>query len=168
MVPFRSFAERSECFHDTPCYNLPMRRLLALTLLLTSSPLFTQTTNKPEMIIAQENAFWKAYVDGNTADLSNLLLPDFTSVEQEIWGRDQVLAFVKKFHEHCTLAPVALLDPHVTFLTSDIATLVYHATETPTCGTRTLSGDTNISSVWLRRDGRWQLHLHTEYAVQPK
>lgn len=120
------------------------------------------------MIIAQEDAFWKAYVDGNTADLSKLLLPDFTSVEQEIWNRDQVLGFVKKFHEHCTLAPVTLLDTHVTFLTSDIATLVYHATETPTCGTRTLSGDTNISSVWLRRDGRWQLHLHTEYAVQTK
>ena len=145
-----------------------MRRLLVLTLLLTSSPLFTQTTNKPETIIAQENAFWKAYVDGNTADLSELLLPEFTSVEQEIWNRGQVLGFVKKFHEHCTLAPVTLLDPHVTFLTSDIATLVYHATETPTCGTRTMSDNTNISSVWLRRDGRWQLHLHTEYALPPK
>lgn len=145
-----------------------MRRLLVFTLLLTCLPLLTQTTNKPDTIIAQENAFWKAYVDGNTEDLSKLLLPDFTSVEQEIWNRDQVLGFVKKFHEHCTLAPVTLLDPHVTFLTSDIATLVYHGTETPTCGTRTLSGDTNISSVWLRRDGRWQLHLHTEYAVPPK
>jgi hypothetical protein len=145
-----------------------MRRLLVLTLLLTCLPLLAQTANKPDMIIAQESAFWKAYVDGNTTDLSTLLLPDFTSVEQEIWNRDQVLGFVKKFHEHCTLAPVTLLDPQVTFLTSDIATLVYHATETPTCGTRTLSGDTNISSVWLRRDGRWQLHLHTEYALPPK
>ena len=153
------------------CYNLLMRQLLVLTLLLIWLPLLTQTTqtaNKPDMIIAQENAFWKAYVDANTEDLSKLLLPDFTSVEQEIWNGDQVLTFVKKFHEHCTLAPVKLVDPHVTFLASDIATLVYHATETPTCGTRTMSGDTNISSVWLRRGGRWQLHLHTEYAVLPK
>jgi Domain of unknown function (DUF4440) len=145
-----------------------MRQLLVLTLLLTSVPLLTQTTNKPDVIIAQENAFWKVYVDANTEDLSKLLLPDFTSVEQEIWNRDQVLTFVKRFREHCTLAPVKLLDPHVTFLTSDIATLVYHATETPTCGTRTMSGETNISSVCLNRDGRWQLHLHTEYAVPPK
>jgi len=145
-----------------------MRQLLVLTLIFTAMPLLTQTTDKPDMIITQENAFWKAYVDGNTEDLSKLLLPDFTSVEQEIWNRDQVLTFVEKFHQHCTLAPVKLLDPRVTFLTSDIATVVYHATETPTCGTRTLSGDTNISSVWLRRDGRWQLHLHTEYAVPPK
>jgi hypothetical protein len=145
-----------------------MRHLLLLTLLFISVPVLTQTTNTPDTIIAQENAFWKAYVDANTEDLSKLLLPDFTSVEQEIWNRDQVLTFVKRFHEHCTLAPVKLVDPRVTFLTSDIATLVYHATETPTCGTHTLSGETNISSVWLRRDGRWQLQLHTEYAIPPK
>ena len=145
-----------------------MRQLLILTLLLASMPVLAQTGNTPETIIAQENAFWKAYADGNTLDLSKLLLPDFTNVEQEIWNRDQVLAFVKEFHEHCTLAPVKLLDPRVTFLTSEIATLVYHATETPTCGTRTMSGDTNITTVWLHRDGRWQMHLHTEYAIPPK
>jgi hypothetical protein len=50
----------------------------------------------------------------------------------------------------------------------DIATIVYHATETPTCGGRSMSGDTNISTVWLRHDGVWQMHLHTEYAVPPK
>ncbi len=130
--------------------------------------MFPQTTNTPETIIAQESAFWKAYADANTVDLSKLLLPEFTNVEQEIWNRDQVLAFVKEFHQHCTLAPVKLLDPRVTFLTSDIATLVYHATETPTCGTHTISGDTNISTVWLRRDGHWQMQLHTEYAIPPK
>jgi hypothetical protein len=31
-----------------------------------------------------------------------------------------------------------------------------------------MSGDTNISTVWLWRDGRWQMHLHTEYAIPPK
>jgi len=145
-----------------------MRQLLIFTLLAISLPVLAQTTNTPETIITQENAFWKAYVDANTEDLSKLLLPDYTNVEQEIWSRDQVVSFVKKFHEHCTLAPITILDPHVTFLTPDIATLVYHATETPTCGNRTMSGDTNISSVWVRRNGRWQLHLHTEYAVPAK
>jgi uncharacterized protein (TIGR02246 family) len=142
-----------------------MRLLVILILLAIALPGLAQTTNTPETIIAQETAFWKAYVDANTAELAKLLLPDYTNVEQEIWNRDQVVSFVKEFHERCTLAPVKLLDPHVTFLTPDIATLVYHATETPTCGNRTMSGDTNISSVWVRRDGRWQLHLHTEYAV---
>lgn len=144
-----------------------MRRFWVWPLLLIAAPLFAQN-NSADAIIAQENAFWKSYVDGNTGDLSNLLLPDFVNVEADIWNRDQVLAFVKRFHQGCTLAPVKIGDPHVIFLSTDIATLVYHATETPTCGTRTLSGETNISSVWLRRGGHWQLHLHTEYDVRPR
>jgi len=145
-----------------------MRQLWVLTLLLIPRLLFTQTAAMPDAIIAQENAFWKAYADGNAADLSTLLLPDFTNVEQEIWNKDQVITFIKQFHERCTLAPFRIVDPRVTFITPDIATVVYHATETPTCGTRTLSGETNISTVWLRRDGHWQMHLHTEYLVPPK
>jgi hypothetical protein len=145
-----------------------MRPLWLLTLLFSAVPLLAQTATTPDAIISQENAFWKAYGDGNTIDLSKLLLPDFVNVEADIWNRDQVLSFIRKFHERCTLAPVKLVDPHVIFLTPDIATLVYHATETPTCGTRTLSGETNISTVWFRRDGRWQMHLHTEYEIPPK
>jgi hypothetical protein len=145
-----------------------MRRHWVLTLFFLAVPLLAQTTSTPSAIIAQENAFWKAYADGNAVDLSKLLLPDFVNVEAEIWSRDEVLVFVKKFHERCTMAPVKPVDPHVVFLTPDIATLVYHVTETPTCGGRVLSGETNISTVWMRRDGRWLMHLHTEYAVPPK
>ena len=142
-----------------------MRYLWVVTLFFLSLPLLAQSPNTPDEIIAQENAFWNAYVDGNIGDLSKLFLPDFVNVEAQIWSRDQVLSFVKQFHQKCTLAPVKLADPHVTFITPGVATLVYHATETPTCGSRTLSGETNISTVWLLRDGRWQMHLHTEYAV---
>jgi hypothetical protein len=142
--------------------------LLVLILLLSTKAVTVQSNDTPDTVIAQENAFWKSYVDGNTEDLSRLLLPDFVNVESQISNRDQVLTFVKQFHEQCTLAPVKLLEPHVTFLSPDIATLVYHATEKPTCGTHTMSGETNISTVWVRRDGRWQMHLHTEYAIPPK
>jgi hypothetical protein len=144
-----------------------MRSILILTLLLSSLPVIAQS-NKPDEIITQEKAFWKAYEEANTADLTKLLTSDFTNVEEQIWNRDQVLTFVKQFHAMCKLAPVTITDPHVSFITPDIATIVYHATETPTCGSRTLSGETNISTVWLRHDGRWQMHLHTEYAIPPK
>jgi hypothetical protein len=145
-----------------------MRRFCLLFVLLMAVPLIAQTADTSDAIVAHENAFWKAYVDANSADLSKLLLPNFTNVEEQIWNRDQVLTFLKQFHEHCTLAPVKILDSHIIFLTPDIATLVYHATETPTCGTRTMSGETNISTVWIRRDGRWQMQLHTEYAIPSK
>jgi uncharacterized protein (TIGR02246 family) len=144
------------------------RNLIAIILLLGGGPLVAQSAGTSSVIVAQENAFWKAYINADTTVLSKLLTSDFTSVEEQIWNRDQVLNFVTQFHAQCTLAPVKLLDPHVTFLTPEIATVVYHATETPTCGTHTMSGETNISTVWVRRDGRWQMHLHTEYAVPAK
>ena len=145
-----------------------MNRLAVLTLFLIALPSLAQTTDTPDAIIAQERAFWKSYVAGDVGYLSRIFMPDFTNVEAEIWNKDQVLSFVKQFHEHCTLAPVKIVDPRVVFLTHDSATIVYHATESPTCGTRTMSGETNISTVWIRRDGRWQMHLHTEYAIPPK
>jgi len=144
------------------------RNLVAVVLSLATVPLVAQSAGTSDTILVQENAFWKAYIDGDTAALSKLLLPDFISVEEQIWNRDQVFNFVKQFHAQCTLAPVNLLDPHVSFLTPEIATVVYHATETPTCGGHTMSGETNISTVWVRREGRWQMHIHTEYAVPPK
>jgi hypothetical protein len=164
LLPYEALRD----FATVQVYNLPMCRLWILTLFFLAVPLLAQSANTSDEIITQENAFWKSYGDGNTTELSKLLLHDFINVEAEIWSRDQVFAFIKQFHERCTLAPVKLVDPHVVFLTPDIATLVYHATETPTCGTRTVSGETNISTVWLRRDGRWQMHLHTEYAVPTK
>jgi hypothetical protein len=148
--------------------ELLKRPCTILILLFSTLPVFAQTIDATDAVIARENAFWKAYAAGNTSDLATLLQPDFTNVEQEIWTRDQVLTFVQQFHKQCSLAPVALVDPHVSFLAPDVATIVYHANEAATCGPRTMSGDTNISTVWVRRNGHWQMHLHTEYAISKK
>jgi uncharacterized protein (TIGR02246 family) len=154
-----------------------MRLTSCLALLLISLSISAQSatsfdtqsaTSSDVVILTQEQAFWTAYVSGDSTALGKLLLPEFTNVEQNIWSRDKVLAFVKQFHEHCSLAPVKIEEPVVAFLTPDIATVHYHAIETPTCGSRSMSGTTNISTVWIRRDGRWQMHLHTEYAVPPQ
>src|SRR5271166_3686273 len=64
-----------------------MRPLWVLTLIFTAASLFAQPATTPDAIIAQENAFWKAYTDGNSADLSKLLPPDFINVEEQIWDR---------------------------------------------------------------------------------
>jgi hypothetical protein len=150
-----------------------MRPSYVLALLLCVIPTFAQ--NKPHLssetatisdeIITQENAYHESYRNGDTAALEMLMLPDFTNVEQMIWNREHVLNFVKKFHAQCSLAPVKIADPIVSFLSPDIARIVYHATETPTCGARTMSGETNISTVWVRKDGRWKMYLHTEYTL---
>jgi hypothetical protein len=148
--------------------QLRNRTLTALILLFSTLPALAQNIDRADVIVGQENAFWRAYTAGNVTDLASLLQQGFTNVEQEIWTRDQVFAFVQQFHKQCSLAPVTLVDPHVSFLTSDIATIVYHANEAATCGTRTMSGDTNIATVWVHRDGHWQMHLHSEYTIPGK
>jgi len=140
---------------------------IALMLLMLSSAK-GQNSQTPSDVIGKEAEFWRLYADGDVDGLRSLLSKDFLSVEEHISTGDEFLGFLTEFHQHCRLAPVKLLDPHVVFLSADIATLVYRTTETPTCGTHTMSGDTNITTVWVRRDGRWQMHLHTEYAVPPK
>ena len=137
---------------------------------LSSLPVLCQTptVRNADAIIAQEGAFWKAYVAADTEALSKLFAPDFVNVEEQLMDATQVARFVRRFHERCTLAPVSILNPRVTILTSGVATVVYHAVETPTCGTQTMSGDTNITTVWVRHGDRWQMHLHTEYATAPR
>lgn len=91
-------------------------------------------------------------------------MPDFLNIEQEIQTGPQVAAFARQFHAQCSLAPVKILDPHITFLSPVVATIVYHATETVTCGGKSMGGNTNISTVWVLQNGEWRMHLHTEYA----
>ena len=147
-------------------------------MLLAVTPALAQTTFQPtdktEAILTQERLFWANYITGNIVGLSQQLLPEFTNVEQYIWNRKQVLDFFRAFTSRCSLAPVTLLDPKVQFIAPDTASVVYHATETPSCNGRTLhGGDVNVATVWLLRpsaDGqpRWGMHLHTEYAIPPK
>ena len=58
-----------------------MRQFLLVTVLLLASRLLAQTADTPDVITAHEDAFWKAYGDGNVEDLAKLLLPDFVNVE---------------------------------------------------------------------------------------
>lgn len=145
-----------------------MRYLAAVLLVLAALPALARTTPHPEEILAQEALFWNNYSTGDTAAMASQFAPEFVSVEEKIWDRSQVLSFVQLFSSKCSLAPVKLVDPRVSFITPEIATIVYQTTEAPTCtsGT-TMSCDVNISSMWVYRNGHWQMHLHTEYPLRP-
>jgi hypothetical protein len=144
-----------------------MRLIAFFCLALVSLTASSQTSPNQDEIIAQENLFWTNYTSGNVTGLSAQFAPEFTNVEQKIWNRDQTLSFVKAFFAKCTLEPVKLVNPRVSFITPDIATIVYQATESPTCNGGTMTGDVNVSTAWVRRDGHWLMHLHTEYALRP-
>lgn len=152
-----------------------MRRLILLALLSFAPAMLAQSNPSAAStadILAAERLFWTNYTSGNTAGLAKQFAPDFRNVEQETWDAQQVLHFVSAFTKQCTLAPVTLREPRVVFLTPTIATLTYRAIESPSCQGKTMSGDTNISTVWVLvaggPAGQWKMHLHTEYAIPPQ
>lgn len=142
-------------------------RLLAALLIATAPIALTlsiQAQSKPADILNAETKFWLAYVAGDSAALTRQFAPDFLNIEQQIQTGPQVADFAQTFHSQCSLAPVKILDPRITFPSPTIATIVYHATETVTCAGKTMGGNTNITTVWVLQDGQWRMHLHTEYA----
>jgi hypothetical protein len=106
-------------------------------------------------------------VQGNLVELKKLMSVDFATVQELIWDRDQLVDFVKQMQPVCHFFPIKIVEPTVAFLSPEVATIVYHAPETASCHGRTIAGNVNISSVWVKRDGHWQMQLHTENADIP-
>ena len=114
-------------------------------------------------IIAREIALQKSEIDLNFAALEKLMVPEYFELSQSFMSRDQVFAMLRRLSESgCRIQPVKMKDTRVTFLSADIATVVYRATQTGTCYSRTFTVDANISTLWIQRDGRWQAEMHSE------
>lgn len=114
-------------------------------------------------IIARETALQKSEIDLNFAALEKLMVPEYFELSQSFMNRDQVFAMLRRVSESgCRIQPVKMKDAKVTFLSPDIATVVYRATQTGTCYSRTFSVDANITTLWVQRDGRWQAEMHSE------
>jgi len=130
-------------------------------------PVAAVPASPSDEIIAEESTYNKYFVQGNLVELKKLMSVDFATVQELIWNRDQLVDFVKQMQPVCHFFPIKIVEPTEAFLSPDVATIVYHAPETASCSGRTIAGNVNISSVWVKRDGRWQLQLHTENADLP-
>ena len=154
-------------------YNFAMRSWLSLAVLFAVLPAFAQSgastsASDPfgkDEIVSQEESFWTYYVSGNSTELEKLILPDFFGIAKKVLSRDDVLAEMNRLHQTCTLSPVTPSNPQVAILSHDVATISYSATVSKTCDEKTIKSDKNITAVWVRRDGRWQMHIHTEYTA---
>lgn len=114
-------------------------------------------------IIAREIAFQKSEIDFNYAALEKLMTPEYFELSQSFMNREQVFATLRRVSDGgCRIQPVKMIDARVAFLTPEIATLVYRATQAGTCYGRAFSVEANISTLWVRRDGRWQVEMHSE------
>jgi hypothetical protein len=157
-----------------------MRPLFVLAFFLAGSSCFAQTAPPAaaqampgtDEILAQEQLLWKLYASGDLDGLDKLILPDFTSISRKkISNRDEILAATKQNQAKCSVEPVVIKHPLINVLSPDAATIVYVATIKRTCDNLKGKSESNMSTVWVRRDGVWKAHLHSElitssFAVQ--
>ncbi len=145
---------------------LPLTAQTAPTAPLNAgSPMQAQAAPTADDIIAQEQVLWKAYAGGDVAEFGSLMLPDFVSIAKKISTRDEVLTAFTQFHRTCSVAPVNMISPQVMILSPDVATITYNARFSTTCDNRAAKISINVSTVWVRRQGEWKMHLHTEFVV---
>jgi hypothetical protein len=114
-------------------------------------------------IVAREIALRKSEIDFNYAALEKMMTPDFVELSQSFLNRDQVFAMLRQVREaDCRFQPVTMRDARVTFLSPEVATLVYRVTDTGTCYGRTMSVDANVTTLWVHREGRWQAAMRSK------
>ena len=114
-------------------------------------------------VMAAEIEFQRDENTFNVTALKRLMASDGIEVQDEIMNRDRVLEVLSSFRGFpCHLSPVKMEDTDVALLAKGVATILYKATETLSCGRKSLTIQGNASGVWVRKDGHWQAQIHTE------
>jgi len=158
-----------------------MRMLLWLLIVLIAAPVRAQTASSPQTpssqessspqqrggddLVALEQSFLNAVVSAKPDAVGEFLSADFVSVAGKIHNRVESLELVKREQQQCASQPMTVLNPQVSKLSKDVALIVYRTKVIGTCGLRKANLDLNSSSVWVHRDGKWQMQMHTEQTL---
>jgi ketosteroid isomerase-like protein len=158
-----------------------MRMLLWLLIVLCAASLSAQTPSSPQTAPSQEPAgapkggeddiasleqsFLNAVVSAKTEAVGEFLTADFVSVAGKIHNRAESLELIEREQQQCASQPMPVLNPQVSKLSKDVALIVYQTKVVGTCGTRKANLQLNSSSVWVHRDGKWQMQMHTEQTL---
>jgi hypothetical protein len=123
----------------------------------------TQTAGDVDLA-ALEQSFLNAVASEKADAVAGFLSPDFVSVAGKIHNRSESLELLSR-ESFCSSQPIVLSHPQVASLSKDVAIIVYQTTLSGSCGTRKGKLDLNVSSVWVRRNGNWQMQMHTQQAI---
>jgi uncharacterized protein (TIGR02246 family) len=143
-----------------------MKPIFILMLLAASvTPVLTQQIGaakdidtEPDFIFIQEIHWWKALQSHDLAAFHALLLPDFLDVEKTIRTREQIMESLNI----CTLVSFKIRNHQLRMLSPDAAVVTYSRFSETICGESHLTGDYNATTMWVRRDGKWLVQIHTE------
>jgi hypothetical protein len=142
-----------------------MRFSILFALIFAAQLAIAQSAPSEDEIIAQETSFWNYSGSGNFAELEKVMAPEYISISKKMLNRKETLKEISQEQQLCSFSPVNIKHPEISFLSPDVATITYNVIGSKTCGRQFTKFESNGTTVWVRRDGRWLMHLHTEFSV---
>lgn len=119
-----------------------------------------------ETLVSMERQLWEAWKnkDGNT--FQRLLSADSIGVGRG--GVDNRAAIIRDISgSDCVVRSYSFDNIQVTMLDRNTAILTYKAMQDATCGGQVIPPSVWASSVYVRRNGRWQAAFHQETPATP-
>lgn len=117
-------------------------------------------------ILALEEKFWQAMVDGDVAAAAGLAAdPCIVTGARGVARIDRVTFAQMMEGGEWKLHAFAFSDVKVERVTDEVAVIGYRVREDATVAGRRMTFEAADASTWVRRDGRWLCVLHTESVI---
>ena len=114
-------------------------------------------------IEAKEKATWQAYKDKKADDFKKLLSPDLVAVyaDGQKTLQDELNSMAKM-----DMKSVAFSNIKVTMADANTATIAYQVKLSGSMEGHDISGDYNVASVWVMKNGEWRGIFHTDVKAE--
>jgi uncharacterized protein (TIGR02246 family) len=119
-----------------------------------------------EEIVAAEKRGWQAYADHDVKAYSDGWTDDAVEVLADgsvLMDKQAILADLKS--TTCKVRSFDIANTKVRQVSPDVAILTYNLTQDVTCGATKLAPKANVSSLYVRRGGKW-LAVHYQETAQ--
>ena len=138
--------------------------MAALVLVLAvASP--SMAADLKEEIVAEEKKGWQAYADHDVKAYSDGWTEDAVETLADgtvLTGKQAILADLKS--TTCKVKSFDIANTQVREVSPDVAILTYSLTQDVTCGATKLAPKAIVSSLYVRRGGKW-LGVHYQETV---
>src|SRR5690242_10092727 len=142
--------------------------IAAAALVLTACATAGGSAPEPELrdtLIQLEKGSWDAWMARDGTYFASFLSDDHVEVgSYGIGTKDEIVKFVG--NPVCVVKSFALDQFKFTRLSADTALLVYYAQQDTMCGKAKVPSPAWASSLYVRRDGRWQNALYQQTPTQ--
>lgn len=122
--------------------------------------------NLQDSLMAMEKQAWEAFGKGDGKFFESFLTDDFQMVSDSgISGKAQSVQMIST--KPCDLKSFSFSNPKLSMLNKTTALVTYEATQDVSCGGQQAPGKAYLSSIFVKRGGKWLAMFHQESTAAP-